>query len=75
MLSTDNILRYKNKISHDDRLGLYDLYPSCVTKDYSFSISYINDNNRFITFFSICLLMLPFILFFLFYFFNKYIEL
>ena len=72
MLSTDNILRFKNKISYDDWLGLYDLYPSCITKYFSFSISYINDNNSFITILSICLLMLPFMIFFLFHFFNKF---
>ena len=29
MISTSNLLRFNKGISYNDKLGLYDLYPSC----------------------------------------------
>ena len=50
-------LSSENQISYNDWLGLYDMYPSCVKKDYSIDLSYINDNNSFITFLYIGILI------------------
>ena len=66
MLSSDTLLRYKNKISYNDWVGLYDMYPSCVRKDYPINLSYINENNKFMTYLYFSILLLPFLLFFLY---------
>ena len=65
MISNDNKLRFKKHISEDDKLGLFDLYPTCNYKN-NINDTQINQNNNFFMILSILLTTMP-ILFLIFF--------
>ncbi len=59
MLSTSNLLRYIKKISINDKLGLYELYPSCKNIEKENINEYINENNEISIILIICYIVIP----------------
>ena len=63
MLSNSNDLRIIKSISENDKLGLYDLYPSCNYKNNIFTnFKNINDENKNGLLFLLLYLIIPIIL-------------
>lgn len=73
MLSNENNLRTKEYISDNDKLGLYDIYPSCILNEYK-KDSYFNKNSLFFNIFAICIIILPLFVLLTMYVINKFIK-
>lgn len=70
MISKDTNFRFLSYISDNDKLGLYDLYPSCKNIYYEDN-TLINQNNVFFLGFLSLLIILPIFFLFIFKIFNK----
>lgn len=72
MLSNSNILRVMKSISYNDKLGLYDLYPSCsYSSEIYTNFKYINRETKTGLLFLLLYLIIPIIIFGIIIFYIK----